>query len=84
MSHLHASDGSPIGRYHDDCRCKFMAPCPVKTAATKKRDIASMDHAFEDIVQAMESDHTDHTTSQIQLYIPMLAHPYQTSKYYPL
>ena len=34
---LHAADGSPIGRYHDDCRCKLMVPCPVKTAATEKR-----------------------------------------------
>ena len=39
VSDLHATDGSPIGRYHDDCRCKFIAPCPVKTAATEK-DIA--------------------------------------------
>ena len=35
-----------------------------------RKDIAWSDHALEDIVQAMESDHTNHTKSQI--------HPYAT------
>ena len=55
MSDLHAVDG----RYHYDCKTKFMAPKSVKLAASETKlncQCSNSDIAFEAVVKYMEAD----------------------------